>query len=267
MPQSMTQASAPSGGRSHGNNGRSGDTANRAAGGQARSSQSAGLRRSNASPVAQQSLQSSALTAPGGRTRGAAVRNSAGVSNASSGQGRVSRALSQPATVQQPNVSTASGGRLRRNNVSNGVATVQQSSALPVTSGRLQSVGQRTQSRMGYNQQYNRTNNYGGLWYAGNTHSDWSRDGEHSWNHHNYRWYDGGWLIIDGGYTPAYYSNTGSTVSDVQATLADQGYYHGSIDGDIGPGTRSAIANYQGDNDLRVTGRINDPLLRSLRLE
>ena len=38
----------------------------------------------------------------------------------------------------------------------------------------------------------------------------------------------------------------------------------GSIDGDIGPGSRSAIRNYQADRGLAPTGRIDSALLRSL---
>ena len=58
------------------------------------------------------------------------------------------------------------------------------------------------------NNQYNSGNSYGGLWFSGNTHGDWNHDGEHYWNNHNYRWYDGGWLIIDAGFNP-YYVNQG----------------------------------------------------------
>ena len=125
---------------------------------------------------------------------------------------------------------------------------------------------QQTQIQVSSDQRYTRDNNYGGLWSAESTHRDWNRDGVHRWNSHNYRWYEGGWLIIDGGYSP-YFSDDSSTASRVQAKLADRGYYHGPIDGDIGPGSRRAIANYQDDHDLRVTGRINDPLLVSLRME
>jgi hypothetical protein len=50
----------------------------------------------------------------------------------------------------------------------------------------------------------------------------------------------------------------------VQRALARRGYYHGPIDGDIGPGSRSAIARYQRDRGLLVTGSINSTLLRSL---
>lgn len=53
---------------------------------------------------------------------------------------------------------------------------------------------------------------------------------------------------------------------DVQRALARRGFYRGSIDGDVGPGTRAAIRSYQYDRGLEVTGRIDNSLLRSLRL-
>jgi hypothetical protein len=51
---------------------------------------------------------------------------------------------------------------------------------------------------------------------------------------------------------------------NVQRALRQHGYYHGAIDGDIGPGSRSAIRAYQADRGLAVTGRIDAALLRSL---
>lgn len=54
---------------------------------------------------------------------------------------------------------------------------------------------------------------------------------------------------------------------DVQRALARRGYYHAEIDGDIGPGTRAAIRQYQYDRHLEVTGRIDRSLLRSLGLD
>jgi len=53
---------------------------------------------------------------------------------------------------------------------------------------------------------------------------------------------------------------------NVQRALSRKGYYTGPIDGDIGPGTRSAIRTYQDDQGLRVTGRIDSALLRTLRI-
>ena len=54
---------------------------------------------------------------------------------------------------------------------------------------------------------------------------------------------------------------------DVQRALRRDGYYRGSIDGDIGSGTRAAIRQYQYDHHLEVTGRIDRALLRSLDLD
>jgi len=52
----------------------------------------------------------------------------------------------------------------------------------------------------------------------------------------------------------------------VQRRLAHLGYYHGAIDGDIGPHSHRAIRRYQADHGLPVTGDIDRPLLRSLKL-
>lgn len=64
------------------------------------------------------------------------------------------------------------------------------------------------------------------------------------------------------------YGNYRSNGTDaaVQQALARRGYYRGPIDGDIGPGSRNAIARYQEDHGLRVTGNINSSLVHSLGL-
>lgn len=54
--------------------------------------------------------------------------------------------------------------------------------------------------------------------------------------------------------------------AEVQRALARRGYYHGAIDGDIGPGSRGAIRAFQADHGMVVTGEINPPLLRALGL-
>ncbi len=64
---------------------------------------------------------------------------------------------------------------------------------------------------------------------------------------------------------PAHYQPAGRAVS-VQRELKSLGYYHGYIDGKVGPQTRAAIQNYQADYRLPITGRIDPPLLRSLGL-
>ena len=63
-----------------------------------------------------------------------------------------------------------------------------------------------------------------------------------------------------------YAAPEGSVAADVQRELADEDYYHGPIDGIIGPMTRSAIAGYQRDHGLAVTGTMNNSLLRSMGL-
>ena len=49
---------------------------------------------------------------------------------------------------------------------------------------------------------------------------------------------------------PAYESYSDGLAADVQRELRRRGYYRGSIDGDIGPGSRSAIRQYQADRGL-----------------
>jgi Putative peptidoglycan binding domain len=48
----------------------------------------------------------------------------------------------------------------------------------------------------------------------------------------------------------------------VQTELANRGYFHGSIDGAIGPGSREAIRAFQKANNLPVSGLIDPPLLQ-----
>ena len=53
---------------------------------------------------------------------------------------------------------------------------------------------------------------------------------------------------------------------NVQQQLAAAGYYDGPIDGELGPMTREAIANYQADNGLAVTSAIDEPTLATMGL-
>jgi len=53
---------------------------------------------------------------------------------------------------------------------------------------------------------------------------------------------------------------------NVQQQLAAAGYYNGPIDGELGPMTREAIANYQADNGLAVTSAIDEPTLATMGL-
>lgn len=60
--------------------------------------------------------------------------------------------------------------------------------------------------------------------------------------------------------------NDDATVAAVQRRLARGGYYHGSIDGVIGPATRSAIRSFERNNGLPIDGVIDPQLLRTMGL-
>jgi N-acetylmuramoyl-L-alanine amidase len=55
-------------------------------------------------------------------------------------------------------------------------------------------------------------------------------------------------------------------VAAVQRRLGQLGYYHGVVDGVIGPQTRGAIAAFESRNGLAVDGTISRPLLNTLGL-
>jgi hypothetical protein len=69
-------------------------------------------------------------------------------------------------------------------------------------------------------------------------------------------------------YPYSYYNNNGylSVERAVQEELAKLGYYHGQIDGIVGPETRKAISWFQSVDKLSVTGRIDDPTLKALQI-
>jgi hypothetical protein len=66
-------------------------------------------------------------------------------------------------------------------------------------------------------------------------------------------------------YTPTYGYNA-SMVAAVQRRLGQLGYYHGVVDGVIGPQTSGAIAAFESRNGLAVDGTISRPLLDTLGL-
>jgi len=68
------------------------------------------------------------------------------------------------------------------------------------------------------------------------------------------------------GYAGSQQSVTNATVSAVQSELAKLGYYNGVIDGSLGDQTEAAVARYQEDNDLSVTGIVDAATLQSLRI-
>jgi len=66
--------------------------------------------------------------------------------------------------------------------------------------------------------------------------------------------------------TSRVYDDGYSVAMDVQRELARRGYYYGSIDGVIGPVSRTAIARFQASHGMAATGNIDGRLLRSLGL-
>jgi hypothetical protein len=89
-------------------------------------------------------------------------------------------------------------------------------------------------------------------------------------------WYDGWWYPA-WGYDPyySYYDYNGpvygydglqpdEVIANVQAALQQLGYYPYAVDGVLGSLTEAAIANYQRDYGLSVTGAIDPPTVRSL---
>jgi hypothetical protein len=93
-----------------------------------------------------------------------------------------------------------------------------------------------------------------------------------------YYWWGGYWYPAY-GYDPAYnsygysepiygYNNLapGQVLENVQVALRNQGYYHGAIDGLVGPETRAALAAYQRDHGLVVTSAVDEPTLVTLGL-
>lgn len=58
----------------------------------------------------------------------------------------------------------------------------------------------------------------------------------------------------------------GVSTADIQQALAERGFYYGPIDGDFGPMTQRAIATFQSEAGLPVTGEIDGSLLRALDL-
>src|SRR6266513_2745156 len=116
--------------------------------------------------------------------------------------------------------------------------------------------------------------NYSSQWHDRN----WWR------NHYNrvvfvyggwYAWNAGYWIPA-WGYAPnAYYAYDGpiygynnlppdQVIANVQASLQQQGFNPGDVDGLLGPQTRAAIADYQRANGLAETAAIDQPTLESL---
>ena len=90
-----------------------------------------------------------------------------------------------------------------------------------------------------------------------------------------YYWNSGYWYPAWGYDSNAYYAYDGpiygyndlppdQVIANVQSALQQQGYYHGEVDGLLGPQTRAAIADYQRDRGLYITSAVDQPTLESL---
>ena len=154
--------------------------------------------------------------------------------------------------------------------------------------GALGQAGNLRGNRYAYAGNANSWHGNGGSWHG---RGDW-RHGDNDFHHHHRfsfgffpYWYPG-WGYYDWGYPyyadygydyPDYYypdngyysgqnGSSGASIEVlVQSALARRGYYEGQVDGVIGPGTRSAIREFQRDNGLPVTGRIDSQTVQALR--
>jgi len=97
---------------------------------------------------------------------------------------------------------------------------------------------------------FNRFNHFNDVVFIGNFGFPWWWGWGPSWgwgSGYPYGYYGG---YNDGGYGSGYgYSdNSGSRVAELQNRLASAGYYHGAVDGIMGPATRRAIRAYERDH-------------------
>jgi len=94
-----------------------------------------------------------------------------------------------------------------------------------------------------------------------------------------YYFLDGSYWYPAYGYDPlqTYYDYDGpiytygnllpdEVIANVQTALQDAGYYYGSITGSLSVDTRAAIANFQRDYGLTITGAIDEPTVGALGL-
>lgn len=72
-------------------------------------------------------------------------------------------------------------------------------------------------------------------------------------------------IFADTANTQAEGATLGTTVSDIQTVLLQDGLYTGRVDGIAGPKTRTAIRAYQREHDLPVTGIPSESLLDYMR--
>lgn len=93
-----------------------------------------------------------------------------------------------------------------------------------------------------------------------------------------YYYWDSGYWYPCWGYDPAYsYDNDGpiyapgnllpdQIVSNAQIELQQEGYYAGPINGSLDAPTRAAVANYQRDHGLPISGTVDETTAQALGL-
>ena len=93
-----------------------------------------------------------------------------------------------------------------------------------------------------------------------------------------YYYWDAGYWYPAWGYDPTYsYDNDGpiyaygnllpdQVISNVQIELQQEGYYAGPINGSLDEPTRAAIATYQRDHGLGISGTVDATTVQSLGL-
>ena len=89
----------------------------------------------------------------------------------------------------------------------------------------------------------------GSYWYPA-----WGYDPLQSYNDYDGPIYTYGDLLPD------------EVIANVQTALQDTGYYSGPITGSIDGETRAALANFQRDYGLPITGAIDEPTVETLGL-
>ncbi len=101
-------------------------------------------------------------------------------------------------------------------------------------------------------------------WYPAWGYYDWGYPYYADYGYYGYDYPD--YYYPDNGYYSGQNGSSGASIEVlVQSALARRGYYEGQVDGVIGLGTRSAIREFQRDNSLPVTGRIDSQLVQALR--
>lgn len=185
-------------------------------------------------------------------------------------------ALSAAITLNSPAEAAPGGSRA-------GGFAISSRTAIPLGSGFANHTWSRPTAGFAFGPQRNNQIHFGGNYDGDHFRRDagidthhWDRRFDQVWNHHHYRWLGNSWVIIDSDYAgfgdPDSYASpepvTGdSLAAEVQQALADQGYYRGAIDVDVGPETRAAIAFYQRAHHQPETGRIDTRLLSALNLD